>query len=403
MRSLSAAVVVLCSLLAVGASAAFATGGGGSIASAPGVSPGGQQSGSTATFTDTCGNGYEFWTLQLKQGDLVKITWGTPPAVDTLALFPPGTSDSDHTGCLYQSGWANWAKSPVLTDSNATAGITHLAQTTVTTTGSYPLVFLDTTGAQNAGAYAFTAVVLHGASVFLPQVSSVPERGKLTAAVLAPDSSPISDSSLKLTLNGFWSIVRGAPPSAHKLATATPSNGSATFSYRIPQPLWGKKIQLSVTGGGSTYQAVASEKETVKVLLAPVIVSPAELKTESKILRQPIYWAGPRKGFHYEFRRTANGYVYVRYLPRGVAAGAPGSKFLVVATYPLSGAYGALKKFAKGKAVAGPHGSIFFALPGNRESVYVAFPGVDYEVEVYDPSPKVARAIVMSGAVSPVG
>src|SRR5205085_7031602 len=107
-------------------------------------------------------------------------------------------------------------------------------------------------------------------------------------------------------------------------------------------------------------------KESVKVLVTtgvPVAVSSAELRTASKLLRQPIYWAGRARGYHYELTRTANGYDYVRYLPHGVQAGDPRPKFLVVATYPFPGAYRALKKYAKGKAVAGPHGSIYFQRP----------------------------------------
>ena len=71
----------------------------------------------------------------------------------------------------------------------------------------------------------------------------------------------------------------------------------------------------------------------------------------------------------------------------------------------MRGAYQALKdyaKSAKGKVVAGPNGSIFVVDPTSPKSVYVAWPKVDYEIEVYDPKPKVARAIAASGEVQPV-
>jgi hypothetical protein len=275
----------------------------------------------------------------------------------------------------------------------------------VTTSGSYPLLLLDTTGAANAGAYSFTAVVLHAASVAVPHRSTVPGAGTLKASVRSPDGSPINDSTLKLALNGYWSTRAGAAPRAHKLATATPANGSATFSYSLPPRVWGKKIRLGISGGGSSYQAVTSRKEPVKVRVpspAPVVLSLPQLKAASQLLRQPIYWAGPIKGREYEFTRARNGYLYVRYLPRGAKAGAAGSNFLVVATYPFAGAYDALKKSAKGKAVAGPNGSIYFVRPGDPTSVLVAFPNVDDQIEVYDPSPAVARAIAATGEVKPV-
>src|SRR5438105_10234750 len=84
--SVSVAVIGLCTLFAVCAAVAHAAGGGGTIASAPVVTPGVQEFGNTSSFTDSCQNGYEFWTLQLKQGDLVNVSWGAPQAVDTLAL-----------------------------------------------------------------------------------------------------------------------------------------------------------------------------------------------------------------------------------------------------------------------------------------------------------------------------
>ena len=41
--------------------------------------------------------------------------------------------------------------------------------------------------------------------------------------------------------------------------------------------------------------------------------------------------------------------------------------------------------------------------PGNRrQSVYLAFPGSDYQVEVYDPSARTSRRIAVSGQVRPV-
>jgi hypothetical protein len=62
-----------------------------------------------------------------------------------------------------------------------------------------------------------------------------------------------------------------------------------------------------------------------------------------------------------------------------------------------------LKKQANGKAVAGPGGSIHFREPDNRKSVLIAFPGINDEIEVYDPIPARALAIAESGKIKPVG
>jgi hypothetical protein len=116
-----------------------------------------------------------------------------------------------------------------------------------------------------------------------------------------------------------------------------------------------------------------------------------------------IYWAGPRKGYAYEYRRSSLDYLYVRYLPNGIRVGDPGQNFLIVATYPVPGAFAVLKKQANGKAIAGPDGSIILVDSFKPRSVYVAFPDIDYEIEIHGPSPEVALATAQSGDIRPVG
>jgi hypothetical protein len=136
--------------------------------------------------------------------------------------------------------------------------------------------------------------------------------------------------------------------------------------------------------------------------IGPIALTATDLANESKSLRKPIYWAGPRPGDSYEFTRTKRGPIYVRYLPKGVRAGTPGASFLLVATYPSPGAFAALKQEAGGKAIAGPDGSIVYVTPDDPTSVLVAFPDTDYQIEIHDPSPDVALATAESGDVQPV-
>jgi hypothetical protein len=117
---------------------------------------------------------------------------------------------------------------------------------------------------------------------------------------------------------------------------------------------------------------------------------------------QPFYWAGPKKGFHYEFQRLSNDNIYVRYLPKGVPAKGKPGKLLIIATYPMSHAYTRLIKGAGGRGVAGPHGSFVWVRTGAPQSVYVTWPHVPYEVEVYNPNPRKSARIAESGEVSPV-
>src|SRR5206468_214448 len=89
----------------------------------------------------------------------------------------------------------------------------------------------------------------------------------------------------------------------------------------------------------------------------------------------------------------------VRYLPDGVRLGARNPTALIVATYPLCGAFRALKAQADGKEIAGPGGSVILVDAPVPRSVYLAFPKWPYEVEVYGPTPEAALSIARSGDV----
>ena len=136
--------------------------------------------------------------------------------------------------------------------------------------------------------------------------------------------------------------------------------------------------------------------------VGPVAVSESGLSQLAATMGQPVYWAGPVPGNRYELTRTSAGSVYVRYLPKGVKAGAPGASYLIVATYPYPNAYLALKTVAKGNAVTIPGGGIALVASGYPQSVHFAFPRVAYQGEVYDPSAAKSLEVATSGTVQPV-
>jgi hypothetical protein len=158
-------------------------------------------------------------------------------------------------------------------------------------------------------------------------------------------------------------------------------------------------VVWAVTGNGGGSDGTSGP---VAATIRPVALSAAGLRTLARVVGQPIYWAGPRKGYLYELRRTSNGNVYVRYLPPGVNAGARGAKYLVVGTYPFRGAYEALRRVTDAEVVQIPGGGIGTIAPNYRKSVHLAFPRVDYQMEVFDPSPARALHMATSGQIRPV-
>jgi hypothetical protein len=126
----------------------------------------------------------------------------------------------------------------------------------------------------------------------------------------------------------------------------------------------------------------------------------------SKALGRPVYWSGPRPNFTYELTLAPNAQkVYLRYLPPGVALGSPRPDYLSVGTYSVRGAAAALRARANepgGVSLKLPHGGVGYYSTARPTSVYIAFPGTNEQIEVYDPSPAVALRTAQSGVVRPV-
>ena len=131
-----------------------------------------------------------------------------------------------------------------------------------------------------------------------------------------------------------------------------------------------------------------------------VAVSEAGLHTLASLGRS-IYWAGPQPDVTYELTQHPDGRVYLRYLPSGTPLGSP-KAFLTVASYPVTDAYAVTRSVAVQAGsiqVEVGHGGVAFYRSELPTNVYVAFRGSEYQIEVFDPSPQRARALVQSGAI----
>ena len=111
-------------------------------------------------------------------------------------------------------------------------------------------------------------------------------------------------------------------------------------------------------------------------------------------------------GHHYEFSRIRTGNVYLRYLPVGVEAGDK-QPFLTIGTYPLKGAFATVQTLTKMPGAVSrdlADGGLAYYHPDHPQNVYLAYPNLDYQIEVYSPSSaEEARDLVMSGRVRPLG
>jgi hypothetical protein len=163
-------------------------------------------------------------------------------------------------------------------------------------------------------------------------------------------------------------------------------------------------LLISVLSNGGDDNSSESEAETSTA--SAVIVSADALREKATEREGPIYWAGEQAGAQIEFSQPQAGRTYVRYLTGGAEAGDPSAEFLTVGTYAFKDAAKALREQAKhpnGVLASAPGGGVVYFDTTHPQSVYLAYPGEEAQIEVYDPNPKRSLGLVSSGLIVPVG
>jgi hypothetical protein len=204
--------------------------------------------------------------------------------------------------------------------------------------------------------------------------------------------------SIALAQNGLAEYTKSNPYSVH---LAYPG---IDYQVEVFGPTLGEAPDIVRAGKVAAFGLKSLESAAPAKAPKPTAASPADLKSLATSLGHPLYWAGPKKRYTYELKHTTNGEVYVRYLPPGVKVGTK-QPYLTVGTYPFPGAFAAIQGVAKDKKLvkirlAGRGLALFDA--SDPEHIHLAYPGSEYQVEVFDPAAQ-ARRIVASGLITSIG
>lgn len=208
---------------------------------------------------------------------------------------------------------------------------------------------------------------------------------------------------------GIQRALRAGGATAIKLAHGGLAEYANTNPNNVHAAYPGYAYQVEVFApGGQAVALVQAGKLTSfggpkggVVAPQPKAASPASLKSLAGSLGQPIYWAGPKKGYTYELHRNPNGGLFIRYLPPGVRVGTTKS-YLSVATYPFTDAIAGIRRVAKQKGqrtLKLTGGGLAVFNPKIPTDIHLAYPGSNFQVEVFDPAGK-TRQIVASGQIT---
>jgi len=136
------------------------------------------------------------------------------------------------------------------------------------------------------------------------------------------------------------------------------------------------------------------------------LISVEELQEAAASGETPIYWAGAQDEAELELSQPDANRTFVRYLTEGAEAGDPGADFLTIGTYADDDPVGTLKRQGKepgGVLVSAPGNATVYFSRTDPHSVYLAYPGVAAQIEVYDPDFKRALQLVESGQIVSAG
>ena len=185
-------------------------------------------------------------------------------------------------------------------------------------------------------------------------------------------------------------------PSEDGQTAITKSNGSPKIVLLM--------VLSALISSGITYLATNNSAPTpaattstfTEVIAGKVALTEPELIAAVKQLGVDVYWAGPVKDAKYTLAVPADGQAYVRYLPNGQGIEDTKPNFVVIATYTTTDAFTATQaagNTTNGVTFVNTEGAAVYYNKDTPTNVYVAYPNLNYQIEVFHPTAATALEI----------
>ena len=154
---------------------------------------------------------------------------------------------------------------------------------------------------------------------------------------------------------------------------------------------------------GATGLTTSLPKTIVHAKTQRVLLSLASLRDYAHRVKHTVYWVGPMKNAEYEVTYTPGGNFTVRYLAAQSKVGAK-NYIVLVSTDPVWGGYDLLKQLTVESGMHAVHAPKAVAVTSDAypQSIRVAFPKKDFQIEVISPSAARVKQLVTTGSVEPI-
>ena len=150
-----------------------------------------------------------------------------------------------------------------------------------------------------------------------------------------------------------------------------------------------------------------SESTFTETVAGKVALNEDELLSAVKKIGATVYWAGPVKDAKYTLSVPGEGQAYVRYLPNGQGINDTNPNYVVIATYLTENAFDATQSAGNqtnGVTFVNGDGAAVYYSKDTPTNVYVAYPGKNYQIEIFNPDSKTALEIASNrGALRQIG
>ena len=189
--------------------------------------------------------------------------------------------------------------------------------------------------------------------------------------------------------------LKKSMPVEVKKEKAKMSQNLKTILLMIASFLVGSVLTYSVTSSPDNAPKASSSTFT-EVIAGKVALTESELIDAVKKLGVDVYWAGPVSGAKYTLAVPAEGQAYVRYLPNGDGLTDTQPNYVVIATYTTTDAFRATQAAgnqSNGVTFINAEGAAVYYNKDTPTNVYVAYPNLNYQIEVFNPIAKTALDI----------